>query len=77
MAEVCKICNGLGMRLLEAADGSRAATDCSCRITRRAARLIEQARIPQRYAHCTLEDYETAFPSADRSLGKENGRAHV
>src|SRR6185312_7556409 len=24
----------------------------------------------QRYAHCTLEDYETAFPSADRSLGK-------
>lgn len=70
MPEPCPICNDTGLRLIERPDGSRAATDCACRIARRAARLIEQARIPQRYAHCTLEDYETAFPSADRSLGK-------
>jgi len=70
MPEPCPICNDTGLRLIQRPDGSRAATDCSCRIARRAARLIEQARIPQRYAHCTLEDYETAFPSADRSLGK-------
>ncbi len=70
MPEPCPVCNGTGLRLVEHTDGSRAATDCACRIARRAARLVEQARIPQRYAHCTLEDYETQFPSADRSLGK-------
>lgn len=70
MPEVCPICNDIGMRLVEQPNGSRAAIDCECRIARRAARLTEQARIPPRYAHCTLEDYETAFPSADRSLGK-------
>ncbi len=70
MADVCAICGGMGMRMVERADGSRAATDCVCRIARRAARMVEQARIPQRYAHCTLEDYETQFPSADRSLGR-------
>jgi len=58
------------MRLIERPDGSRVATDCACRLTRRAARLVHQARIPARYAHCTLEDYETTFPSADRSLGR-------
>src|SRR5665213_566834 len=70
MPQPCPICNDSGLRLIERPDGSRAATDCTCRIARRAVRLIEQARMPQRYAHCTLEDYETAFPSADRSLGK-------
>ena len=56
--------------MIERPNGERAAMDCDCRIARRAARLISSARIPQRYAHCTLEDYETQFPSADRSLGK-------
>lgn len=66
----CPLCNDIGMRLIERPDGSRVATDCTCRLTRRAARLVDQARIPARYAHCTLEDYETTFPSADRSLGR-------
>jgi DNA replication protein DnaC len=29
--------------------------------------MIEQARIPQRYAHCTLDDFETQLPWSDRS----------
>jgi DNA replication protein DnaC len=30
--------------------------------------MIEQARIPQRYAHCTLDEYVTNFAGANRSL---------
>jgi DNA replication protein DnaC len=57
------------MRLVER-DGVRFAEECTCRAERRASRLTASARIPQRYAHCTLEDYETQFAGADRSLGK-------
>ena len=64
----CPLCNDIGMRLIERPDGSRVATDCTCRLARRADRMIERARIPQRHAHCLLENYETAFASADRSL---------
>ena len=30
--------------------------------------MIQQARIPQRYAHCTLDSYDTQFPSSNRTL---------
>ena len=30
--------------------------------------MIQQARIPQRYAHCTLDSYDTHFPSSNRTL---------
>jgi DNA replication protein DnaC len=68
MTELCTICNGVGLRMIERADGTRAATDCACRIERRAGRLVASARIPLRYAHCTLGDYETTFSSAHTSL---------
>ena len=56
------------MRLVERPDGSRAATECRCRIERRAQRRIDSAQLPDRYTDCTLEDFDTTFPSADRSL---------
>ncbi|SEG62217.1 DNA replication protein DnaC [Bryocella elongata] len=68
MEAVCEICGGAGLRLVERPDGSRAATECRCRIERRAQRRIEAAHLPDRYMDCTLEDYDTQFPSADRSL---------
>jgi len=66
---MCPICEDSGLRLIDRADGNRVAVECVCRINRRALRRIEQARIPQRYAHCSLESYELDFPSAHRSLG--------
>lgn len=66
--EVCPICTGSGLRIVERPDGSRAARDCDCRLERRAARSIARTRIPRRYEHCTLDSFETAFPSATRSL---------
>jgi len=68
MPEICPLCDDTGLCVVERADGSRFARTCECRVARRAVRLVEQARIPRRYAHCTLESYDTQFPSADRSL---------
>ena len=56
------------MRVVERADGARVAQRCVCQQERRAERMIAAARIPQRYRNCTLESFETQFPSADRSL---------
>lgn len=58
------------MRVVEREDGLRVASECDCRVEKRAVRMALQARIPERYAHCTLDDYETKFPSANPSLGR-------
>jgi DNA replication protein DnaC len=56
-------------------DGTQFAQDCSCRIERRAARMLSRAHIPRRYEHCTLESYETDFPSSHRTLAAAHLRA--
>ena len=56
------------MRLVERADGSRAAATCACVVARRGARQVAAARIPERYLHCTLEDYVANYGGAHRSL---------
>ena len=66
--QVCPLCEGSGMKIVERPDGSRAARDCECRLERRVARMIARTNIPKRYEHCTLESFETAFPAATRSL---------
>ena len=56
------------MRIVERPDGSRAARECQCQLERRAARAIARTRIPKRYEHCSLENYELDFGAATRSL---------
>jgi DNA replication protein DnaC len=68
MAELCPICEGSGLRVVERAGGLRVAEACVCRTERRTARLLEQARIPQRYAHCTLDDYVPNYGGKNASL---------
>ena len=68
MANICPICEGSGMRIIERPDGSRAARDCQCQLERRAARAIARTRIPKRYEHCSLENYDLDFGSVTRSL---------
>ena len=67
MGEVCSVCEGSGLRVVEEG-GRMVARPCECRIARRVARMLERARIPRRYEHCTLENYESGFRGADRSL---------
>jgi DNA replication protein DnaC len=67
MPEVCPICEGSGMRVVER-EGMRVAQACACRVARRAERMVAAARIPQRYIECTLDNYETDFSSGTSSL---------
>jgi DNA replication protein DnaC len=67
MAELCPICEGAGLRVVERPGGVRVAEPCVCRVERRTARMIEQARIPRRYQNCTLDEFDI-FPGSDTSL---------
>ena len=70
MQDVCAVCEGSGLRLVERADGSRAAAPCACQAVKRSARLVAAARIPERYTHCTLEDYVANYGGANPSLSR-------
>jgi len=74
MVETCPICGGSGLRVVQQ-DGQQFVQDCVCRVSRRTARMLERAQIPRRYEHCSLESYETNFPSSHRSLGAAHLRA--
>jgi len=50
-------------------NGEQFAAECVCRAERKAGLRMKRARIPERYAHCSLENFDTIFPSADASLG--------
>ena len=67
MAQVCPICEGVGLRIIQE-DGRQVAAPCSCRIEQRASRMLDRARIPKRYEHCSLESFDTHFHSANRTL---------
>ena len=56
------------MRVIERADGTRAATVCLCRISRRDVRQFESARIPERYRDCTLDNFVTHLEGSSHSL---------
>ncbi|TCK75034.1 DNA replication protein DnaC [Acidipila rosea] len=56
----------MGMQVLVLPDGTRKAEVCDCRHQLRVNRLIERARIPKRYEHCTLENY--SYQGRDQSL---------
>ncbi|MGH9596771.1 MAG: ATP-binding protein [Edaphobacter sp.] len=74
MSEVCSICGGSGLRVVQE-NGRQFAKECVCRIERRAGRMLGRAHIPRRYEHCTLESYETDFPSSNRTLSAAHLRA--
>src|SRR5258708_40363098 len=66
MVEICPICGGSGLRVVQQ-DGRQFAQDCVCRVARRTVRMLERAQIPRRYEHCSLESYDTSFPSSHKS----------
>ena len=66
--EVCFNCGGTGWaRVLR--DGVEGVVRCECVKSSRSERLLESARIPLRYAHCELENFDV-LPSPDRSIEK-------
>ena len=74
MAEVCIVCEGSGLRIVQE-NGRQVARPCECLLVRRAARMLERARIPKRYEHCTLDSYESAFRGVNKTLAAAHMRA--
>jgi DNA replication protein DnaC len=48
----------------------RRVTRCDCQLRARAQLLLAAARIPRRYEHCELANYDTDFPGAHPSLAE-------
>jgi DNA replication protein DnaC len=66
MSEVCTICGGSGLRIMQE-DGMQFVKDCVCRVQKRAGRMLGRAHIPKRYEHCSLESYDTDLPYSHKS----------
>jgi len=72
--EVCSLCEGTGWKSVS--NGSeRRVTRCDCRLEARAHALLAAARIPKRYEHCELsnfnaEDTRRHLASARLTAGK-------
>ena len=75
-AEVCPLCEGTGWktvpssRMPAARANDRRVTRCDCQLRARAQSLLAAARIPRRYEHCELTNYDTDFPGAHPSLAE-------
>jgi DNA replication protein DnaC len=72
--DICPLCEGSGLRIVQK-DGRQFAETCDCQVQRRATRRVQQAHIPCRYEHCSLDNYETQLPSSHRSLAAAHLRA--
>jgi DNA replication protein DnaC len=72
MQEICPICGDSGLTIIEQPSqngiAQRFAQPCVCRVERRAARMLDQARIPRRYEFCSLDSYETMHKTANASI---------
>ena len=69
-AQPCPVCGGSGLRVIFRPDGAQFAAPCTCQIARKAELRLRRARIPARYAHCELDNFEARFHGADPSLTK-------
>lgn len=61
-AEVCPLCSGSGWK---SAGSDRRVVRCDCRTRVRAEALLAAARIPKRYEHCELSNFEYDGPHAN------------
>jgi len=64
----CPQCGGTGWKAVEV-DGIRRVTRCDCHEAERAELLLKQARIPPRYEHCALENFDVR---KNRDTGQAN-----
>ena len=75
-AQVCPICEGTGWKTVcNGSDGIRSINDrrvtrCDCQLRARVQCALTGARIPRRYEHCELTNYDTDFPGAHPSLAE-------
>src|SRR3984885_15757867 len=59
--EVCSECQGTGWKTIQSGIDRRV-TRCHCRVQARTESLLNAARIPKRYEHCELSNFEFDGP---------------
>src|SRR6266436_4726787 len=64
-ADICPLCQGTGWKSI-AIGSERGVTRCDCRLQARTLALLVAARIPKRYEHCELSNFD--FDGPHRSL---------
>src|SRR5436305_8512520 len=80
----CSLCGGTGWKsttageptLSKSSASPRTVTRCDCVLRARAGKLLKSARIPRRYEHCDLDNFD-AFPGAHASLADARFTAHA
>jgi DNA replication protein DnaC len=65
--EVCPLCEGTGWKTIIRGKDRRV-TRCDCQLRARAQSLLASARIPKRYEHCELSEFDTRFEGANPAL---------
>lgn len=60
-ADVCPLCEGTGWKSVSIGS-ERRVTRCDCRLQARAQTLLAAARIPKRYEHCELSNFDFDGP---------------
>ena len=65
-SSTCPLCEGSGFKMIDAEDAKgrpiKKATRCDCQLRERGNRLTSAARIPKRYEHCELANFEYEGP---------------
>ena len=68
-ATPCPLCDDTGWKAV--GEGrERRVMRCECRERTRADRLLQAARIPRRYQHCELAEFDAKYPGANASLAE-------
>src|SRR5512142_827247 len=68
-ATPCPLCDDTGWKAV--GEGrERRVVRCDCRPRTRADRLLQAARIPRRYQHCELAEFDAKYPGAHASLAE-------
>src|SRR5229473_2421873 len=60
-ADVCPLCQGTCWKSISIGS-ERRVTRCDCRLQARTLALLAAARIPKRYEHCELSNFDFAGP---------------
>ncbi len=75
-AEVCPLCDGTGWKTVTEGTNRKVAR-CDCRVQARSHALLTAARIPKRYEHCELSEFDTHYegshPSQQKALLESHG----
>jgi DNA replication protein DnaC len=68
-SESCPQCGGSGWKTIPATPlKPQSVIRCECRVDNWSERLLKKARIPARYEHCVLSNFDSDFPGANRGL---------